>query len=988
LVPTERQREVGDAGDYREDAARATTEEAVKAPALTRMRVTLGEMRPSRLQGSTKVLAVLCLTSLFARVDEQALGVLLPQIRSEFGINLAFLGALASFVGILATLTNLPAGYLADRFKRVWLVGTGSVLTGATVMAQGFCPGVGSLVAVRLGNGVAQGIAPPASFSLQTDWFPPATRSRVFAWFFGAGQVGLILGPIVAGIMGDRYGWRPTLIVLGTLATLAGGLVLLLREPARGATERRPEDGPLPPPLTFRQAYRAAASIGTVRRCWYATPLLAVRGTFTLLVLPAYFASVYQFSTFQLGLLVALTGVSGVFGLLISGVVGDRVLANRPGRYMVLMGLIAVMQAALLVMLSYSPGLVIAILATQGVVIIENALTPAFYTLLSLVVPVQLRGLGLATNAPWQVLGLLGVPFVLVVVERIGLQRGIMVFVPILILGGLILATGASGVERDIRAARAAARAAEESGAGDALLVCRDVDVAYDGITVLHGVDFDVQRGEIVALVGTNGSGKSTLLRAIGGTQQASNGAVFLDGRDITHLPPHEIAALGVVTMPGGAAVFPSLSVAENLQAAAWTLHDQPELVAERTEQVLELFPVLRERLDQQAGTLSGGEQQMVGLSQALLLAPTLLMVDELSLGLAPRVVEQLLAVLRTLNERGTTVVLVEQSLNVAMTVADRAVFLEKGTVRFSGPTAELLRRPDLVRSVFMGGAAGGTRTAARKPFVPGEVLTPALEARGISVSFGGITALSDVDVTVLPGQVVGVIGPNGAGKTTLFDVISGFVKPDSGTVTIAGNDVTGLGSDRRARLGLGRSFQNARLFPALTVRENIAVALERRTVKSPVLGALWAPQVRTAERRIAKQVERLVDLMGLAAFADKVLAELSTGSRRAVDVACIIALEPSLLLLDEPSSGLAQAETEALGPLLTRIVRETGCGMLIIEHDIPLVTSLSDQLVAMESGRVLVTGSPRDVQQDPLVLASYLAASDAVLSRTDLNTT
>jgi branched-chain amino acid transport system ATP-binding protein len=193
---------------------------------------------------------------------------------------------------------------------------------------------------------------------------------------------------------------------------------------------------------------------------------------------------------------------------------------------------------------------------------------------------------------------------------------------------------------------------------------------------------------------------------------------------------------------------------------------------------------------------------------------------------------------------------------------------------------------------------------------------------------------------------------------------------------------VTRESPDGRARLGLGRSFQNARLFPALTVRENIAVALERRAVRNPLLAAIWAPPVRAAERRITRQVDRLVDLLGLGAYADATLAELSTGSRRAVDVACIIALEPSVLLLDEPSSGLAQAETEALAPLLSRIVRETGCGMVVIEHDIPLVTALADRLVAMEAGAVLVSGTPAEVRADPRVLASYLAASDDVVQR------
>ena len=198
----------------------------------------------------------------------------------------------------------------------------------------------------------------------------------------------------------------------------------------------------------------------------------------------------------------------------------------------------------------------------------------------------------------------------------------------------------------------------------------------------------------------------------------------------------------------------------------------------------------------------------------------------------------------------------------------------------------------------------------------------------------------------------------------------------------LAGADVTRQSPDARARLGLGRSFQNARLFPALTVRENLAAALERKAVRNPLLAAVWAPQVRSSERRIARQVDRLVDLLGLGAYADSPLAELSTGSRRAVDVACIIALEPSVLLLDEPSSGLAQAETEALGPLLSRIVRETGCGMVVIEHDIPLVTALSDRMVAMEGGAVIVSGTSDQVRADPRVLASYLAASDDVVQR------
>jgi ABC-type branched-subunit amino acid transport system ATPase component/predicted MFS family arabinose efflux permease len=951
VIPTHRQQVVGDRADER-------VLEAQEQATVVRRRLRLRDLDPRAIEGPKRVLLILGLTSLFARVDEQAFGVLLPQIRAEFGVNLAFLAALSSLVGILATLSTLPAGFLADRVRRVWLVAIGAALTGATVVGQGLAQGVGSLVGARLANGAAQGIAPPATFTLQTDWFPASTRSRVFSLFFAAGQAGLVLGPIVAGLIGDAYGWRPALLLLGGLAVGAGLLVLTLREPVRGAQET----ATVPAPLSFRQAYRAAASISTVRRCWYATPFLTLRGLFTYLVLPAYFSEVYGFSTFQLGLYVSLTGVSGMLGLLVAGAVGDRILAERPGRYLVVLGGVTAMQAGLLVLLSFAPSLAFALVVTQGAVIIETALQPAFYTLISLVVPVSLRGLGVATNAPWQILGLIGAPFVFAEVEAIGLQRGILVFVPLLLLGGAIVATGAGAVERDLRAVRASEQALATS---EALLVCRDVAVAYDGVPVLFGLDLEISRGEIVALVGTNGAGKSTLLRAISGTQEASGGAIVVDGIDITHLPPHEIAARGVVMMPGGNAVFPSLTVAENLSAATWT---DP---AATTDEVLELFPVLRTRLEARAGTLSGGEQQMVGLAQALMMAPTILLVDELSLGLAPQVVDQLLEVLRRLNADGTTIVLVEQSLNVALTIAHRAVFLEKGTVRFDGTPAELLARPDLVRSVFLGAAARGSRVVKQR-----DVTAPTLEVAGIGVRFGGITALDDVGLSVQPGQVVGIIGPNGAGKTTLFDVLSGFVRPTSGTVSLAGTDISALSPDARARLGLGRSFQNARLFPTLTVRENIAVALERRTVRSAVLGALWAPQVRSSERRIARQVDRLVELLGLEDYATSVVGELSTGSRRAVDVACIIALEPSVLLLDEPSSGLAQAETEALGPLLSRIVRETGCGMLVIEHDLALVTSLADELIAMDSGRVVLQGAPDTVLNDPRVLSSYLAAS------------
>jgi ABC-type branched-subunit amino acid transport system ATPase component len=245
-----------------------------------------------------------------------------------------------------------------------------------------------------------------------------------------------------------------------------------------------------------------------------------------------------------------------------------------------------------------------------------------------------------------------------------------------------------------------------------AILTCSEVEVAYDKVKVLFGVDLEVHQGEIVALLGTNGSGKSTLLKAISGLVDPFCGEIIFDGVNITHSSPVEIARLGIVHVPGGKAVFPTLTVAEHFKAAAWLYAKEPvEVIAARIEYVLDLFPRLRERLHGIAGNLSGGEQQQLGLGMAFVAKPKLLVIDELSLGLAPSVVERLLRVVREIHAGGCSVLIVEQSVNVALTIADRAYFLEKGEVRFSGPTADLLDREDVLRSVFLEGAASGGRS-------------------------------------------------------------------------------------------------------------------------------------------------------------------------------------------------------------------------------------------------------------------------------------
>ena len=233
------------------------------------------------------------------------------------------------------------------------------------------------------------------------------------------------------------------------------------------------------------------------------------------------------------------------------------------------------------------------------------------------------------------------------------------------------------------------------------LVRMRDIDFSYGPLQVLFGVDLDIHQGEILGLLGTNGAGKSTVLRVLAGLAPPSRGSVTLAGVELAGMPAEKVAGRGLVMVPGGRAMFPDLSVLENLEIGCYLL--ARALRAERIEAELKRFPRLAERARNSAGSLSGGEQQQLAIAKALVLRPDVLCVDELSLGLSPVVVHGLMDTVAAVREAGTTVVVVEQSLDIAARLCDRAVFLEKGSVRFEGHPRELLERGDLARSVFLG---------------------------------------------------------------------------------------------------------------------------------------------------------------------------------------------------------------------------------------------------------------------------------------------
>ena len=235
------------------------------------------------------------------------------------------------------------------------------------------------------------------------------------------------------------------------------------------------------------------------------------------------------------------------------------------------------------------------------------------------------------------------------------------------------------------------------------LLEATNIDFSYDRVQVLFDMSLKVYRGEALALLGTNGAGKSTLLRVLCGLELPERGLIVFDGADITGEPAERLAGRGVVLIAGGRSVFPDLTVADNLDIAGLVIRKRSAYLREQRNLAFDHFPVLKARLHQRACDLSGGEQQQLALARAVLLDPKLLFIDELSLGLAPTVVQELLGMLRDVRKSGVTIVLVEQSLNIAASLCDRAVFMEKGSTRFEGLTVELLERDDIARAVFLG---------------------------------------------------------------------------------------------------------------------------------------------------------------------------------------------------------------------------------------------------------------------------------------------
>jgi branched-chain amino acid transport system ATP-binding protein len=242
------------------------------------------------------------------------------------------------------------------------------------------------------------------------------------------------------------------------------------------------------------------------------------------------------------------------------------------------------------------------------------------------------------------------------------------------------------------------------------------------------------------------------------------------------------------------------------------------------------------------------------------------------------------------------------------------------------------------------------------------------LSAQGVSVSFGGLRALDDVDLDVQPGRLVGLIGPNGAGKTTFIDALTGFV-PSSGRFQIGGEELSGLAPHARAQRGLARTWQSIELFDDLTVRENLAVAAERPSILTSLKEALAAPKEGDAA------IERALEVLDLQSAGDALPADLPQGQRKLIGVARALAASPRVLCLDEPAAGLDTTESEELGRRLRKVV-DSGTSILLVDHDMGLVLGICDDVYVLEFGKIIAQGPPETVRRDPQVITAYLGSA------------
>ena len=709
-------------------------------------------------------------------------------------------------------------------------------------------------------------------------YYPVEVRTRAILAHRFVGVLAYALAAPIVFLFGRGFSWQAPFFALAglaiVLAVVGRRFLPFNREQNPSGVDLVAAQESAEGPATLPEATRVLFSVPSLRTMYRALPLLSV--TYFGV---SYYSSLLYLNVFhenaatrRIALDLALFGAAA--GVLVGALILPKLMRTDPTKGMRTVAHGAGTAFLAVVVMAVSP--VFGLTAAADIVFAGAAafVVAGVYATLSVALPARLMTLGYALSSLWFTIGVLligpvgtaGTTLVAVIGNDFGYRACFWLFAPLILMGTGVLRRSSRFLATDIARLEASVQADVQvrrdrlEGRGK-LLMARGIESGYDNVRVLFGVDFDIDDGEMVAVLGTNGAGKSTLVKTLVGLITPTGGEVLFDGQPITTLDPSRIVKMGIAMVPGDRGVFPGLTTDENLKMAGWLYDKDADYIKQATDSVLGYFPSLKNRLTTHAGSLSGGEQQMLSLAMAFVAQPRLMIIDELSLGLAPTVIESLLAIVKAINERGTAVILVEQSVNLALRMTSRATFMEKGQVVFQGPTNELIEHEEIVRSVLLegarhhaddgtgmagegsgpgseAGALGSTslsnlRVDASANAARADAAGVVLSAQGIVKRFGGVVAVDDVSLELKTGEILGLIGPNGAGKTTVFEIISGQLRPNEGHVSMHDTDISDWPAYRRSAFGLGRSFQAARMWPGLTVQETVSVAVARR-VESP----------------------------------------------------------------------------------------------------------------------------------------------------------
>ncbi len=683
-------------------------------------------LRDALRMGGAYTIVVLVLLNSLDELESAALGTLAPDIRDSLGVSNGVIVFIVAATSGFLVLGALPMGWLADRFRRGRIIGFASLAFAGLVALSGFAVNAFMLFLARAGVGVAKSNTLVVHGSLLADQYPIATRGRMAAITTTAGRVVGTLSPLAVGgiavLAGGSSGWRWAFFVLAIPVAILAWFAFRLPEPPRGQYEKKDVLGEVfedadPAPISIEAAFARLLQIGTIRTAVFGFAALGF-GLFTVPVVASIFLEEeYGLDSFGRGAVTTVTGVVALVFLPFVGRAYDSSYQADPARALRLLAWLILPTAVLTPLQFMMPNPVLyAIVATVPAVMLAAAFT-CVQPLLLTVVPYQLRGIGAALGAVYLFfVGAVGGALLsALLVDAFGPRLTVLVIAfPSSLVGGLLLLRGSTYVHDDLamivnelRDEQAEHERMQEDLADVPAIQASHLDFSYGPVQILFDVGFEVRTGETLALLGTNGAGKSTVLRAIAGLGTPSRGAVRHHGRSITYAAPEQRTRAGILLLPGGKSVFGDMTVLENLEMATWNFRSDKEDLQRRIDASLELFPELKALELQRASSLSGGQQQMLALAGVIACEPDVLMIDELSLGLAPVIVERLVEVIRQLRERNMTIIVVEQSLNVAAAIADRAVFLEKGHVRFEGAIADLVERDDLARAVFLGAEGG-----------------------------------------------------------------------------------------------------------------------------------------------------------------------------------------------------------------------------------------------------------------------------------------